>query len=538
MPAKCPPPHAERLTRRIDALQEPLVQVWGWPGSGRTALLEALLQSERSYGLALGELATERDLKGALDAARAVRARRLIASACPEERIAAAARWLRPGERLIFSTERRYRAAVPCALVAPQELLLNLREVASLWHLLTGSELEPDAARRLREASDGWYFPLCLALEATGGAGLASGEEEALLAVPEVRSFLRHQVLDALDEPERELLLSWAAPQSWLGEGSSPALRRLVESRGLWVEGADGERPPRLLAAYLARHQRRRHAPAAAAPAAPPAAVLAAAPPPVEPGQPVYSLGLLGEPVAHRRDGESARELGWRLRRSFQVLAFLASSPGLQAGREDLIEAVWPKEGERTIDRNFHPTLSHLRRALEGTRGGGGLPPLLFHGGVYRLNPKIAWEIDLLEFRRLIDEGRALLEAGERAPAAEAWKRAWKLYRGPFLQGHYETWVGPRREEYQRLYLDLLRELGDLEVRLARPAEAMDAYRSVLVEDPLQERVHVAVMRLYAEQGRRDLVRRQYDRLCTLLLEELGVEPLPATTKEYHQLMV
>jgi DNA-binding SARP family transcriptional activator len=44
-------------------------------------------------------------------------------------------------------------------------------------------------------------------------------------------------------------------------------------------------------------------------------------------------------------------------------------------------------------------------------------------------------------------------------------------------------------------------------------------------------------MRLYASQGRRDLIRKQYDKLCTLLLEELGVEPLPETTEEYHRLI-
>ena len=65
----------------------------------------------------------------------------------------------------------------------------------------------------------------------------------------------------------------------------------------------------------------------------------------------------------------------------------------------------------------------------------------------------------------------------------------------------------------------------------------MDAYRSVLLEDPLQEKIHLAVMRLYAAQGRRDLVRRQYDRLCSLLLDELGVEPLADTTHEYHRLV-
>jgi DNA-binding SARP family transcriptional activator len=236
-------------------------------------------------------------------------------------------------------------------------------------------------------------------------------------------------------------------------------------------------------------------------------------------------------------DGGGDREVGWKLRRSFQVLAFLASSPGLQAGREDLEEAVWPADGERTIDRNFHPTLSHLRRALDLDRQGSASPPLLFRGGVYRLNPDIDWHIDLQEFSHRIAEGRELAARGEEDAAADTWQRAWKLYRGSFLQGSYQAWVTARREEYQDLYVELLRELGDLSLRLDRGESALDAYRAVLLEDPLQERTHLAVMRLYAGQGRRDLVRRQYERLCGLLLDELGVEPLPETEQEYHRLM-
>ena len=232
------------------------------------------------------------------------------------------------------------------------------------------------------------------------------------------------------------------------------------------------------------------------------------------------------------------RDLDCRLRRSFQVLAYLASSPGFQAGREELIEAVWPTEGERTIERNFHPTLSHLRRALEGGRKDRDLPaPLLFRGGVYRLNPEVAWEVDVIDFSRLAEEGRERAGRGELEAAVDAWQRAWKLYRGPFLQGYYEGWVTARRESFQRLYLELLRDLGDLYVRLEKLGEAMDAYRTVLVEDPLNERIHLAVMHLYAQQGRRDLVRRQYDKLCSILLEELGVPPMPQTTQGYHELM-
>ncbi|HYL06826.1 MAG TPA: bacterial transcriptional activator domain-containing protein, partial [Thermoanaerobaculia bacterium] len=134
-------------------------------------------------------------------------------------------------------------------------------------------------------------------------------------------------------------------------------------------------------------------------------------------------------------------------------------------------------------------------------------------------------------------EGRRLVARGEERAAADAWQGAWKLYRGPFLQGYYQAWVTARREECQQAYVELLRDLGDLSVRIERAEEALDAYRAVLLEDPLQERTHLAVMRLYAGQGRRDLVRRQYERLCTLLLDELGVEPLPETVQEYHRLM-
>jgi DNA-binding SARP family transcriptional activator len=44
-------------------------------------------------------------------------------------------------------------------------------------------------------------------------------------------------------------------------------------------------------------------------------------------------------------------------------------------------------------------------------------------------------------------------------------------------------------------------------------------------------------LRLYGRQGRRDLVRRTYDRLTVLLRRELGVEPLPEIRDEYHKLM-
>jgi DNA-binding SARP family transcriptional activator len=515
-------PHLDRLLRRIEALESPLIQIWGWPGTGRAALLEAFLDSQGSsaVGLPLGVFDSREMLQAAVEEAYEGGARWLVASGEPGDRLAEAARWLRPGQRLVFAGGRRWsEASLPLAVVPPQEMLLSKEELASLWHLLTGLAADSGILRGLCASGEGWYRPLRLAIEATGGLGFEDATPDLLLDLAPVRFFLRHEVLEVFSEDEKRLLLS-SPEDAW----------RVLEPWGFWVEGQERDRPPRLLAAALDRERRRR---AARRETAPVAADF------VEPSEsrPVYVLGLLGSSVAKQRGPEGERDLDCRLRRSFQVLAYLASSPGLQAGREELIEAVWPTEGERTIERNFHPTLSHLRRALEGGRKGEGPSPLLFRSGIYRLNTEVTWEIDTIELTRLVEKGRELLAQEDLQGAAEAWRSAWSLYRGPFLQGYYETWVTTRREQYQRLYLELLRELGDLYLRLERPQEAMDAYRSVLHEDPLQERVHVAIMRIYADQGRRDLVRRQYDKLSAQLLEDLGVAPMPDTTREYHRLM-
>ncbi|MFL6263104.1 MAG: BTAD domain-containing putative transcriptional regulator [Thermoanaerobaculia bacterium] len=534
-PPQLPP--TDRLLSRIAALDSPLVQIWGWPGSGRTAVLEALIDrhGQRALGLPLAAVASEAVLREALEAAREVGVRWLVASGRPDrERIAEAERWLLPGQRLVLATDRRPGpASLSLGIVPPQEMLLTEPEIAELWRLLVGGDLSSQAVQALRAATDGWYRPLRLALESTGGLGLEKAGPEALLEIPAVRSFLRHEVLDTLSSDERDLLLDAPDARPAAG-GSGEEAWELLDDRGLWIEGPEAERDclPRLLAAALDRERRRRRP-------APRARVAPGSPE----GQPaaastVYILGLLGSPVARQRDEEGERDLDWRLRRSFQVLAFLASSPGLQAGREELIEAVWPTEGERTIERNFHPTLSHLRRALEGGSRGKDRPaPLLFRNGVYKLSPEVGWEIDILELNRLADEGKELAGRGESQAAAEAWQRAWRLYRGPFLQGYYEGWITSRREQYQRRYLELLRDLGNLYFNLGRNEEAMDAFRSYLIEDPLQESIHIEVMRLYARQGRRDLVRRQYDQLCRILLEELGVPPMADTAKEYHELM-
>ncbi|HEY2292233.1 MAG TPA: hypothetical protein VGM86_16155, partial [Thermoanaerobaculia bacterium] len=138
-------PSSDRLLSRITALDSPLVRLWGWPGSGRTAVLEALLarHGRQALGLPLAAVGSEAVLREALEGAREVGVRWLVASGRPDpERIAQAERWLLPGQRLVLATDQRPGpSALSQGIVPPQEMLLCDREIAELWRLLIGGEL-------------------------------------------------------------------------------------------------------------------------------------------------------------------------------------------------------------------------------------------------------------------------------------------------------------------------------------------------------------------------------------------------------------
>lgn len=250
---------------------------------------------------------------------------------------------------------------------------------------------------------------------------------------------------------------------------------------------------------------------------------------------PDFEVLLLGYPkVLRGLGGGAAEEVVWPLRRALLLLAYLAMQPDFEAGRDELAEAGWWSEDEERVRKNFHPTLSLLRRSLDPT---GTLRPLIYRNGTYRLNAALAWQVDLVEFDTRRHRGQALVDGGQGMRAAAEWEAAWRLCRGPLMAGHEAPWLDERRQRHQREALELRSRLGEVWVQLGERERARDALRSVLVEDPLREDVHLALMRLYAAEGRRDLVRRSYGRLCEVLLAELGAEPAPETVEEVHRLL-
>ncbi|RMH21714.1 MAG: hypothetical protein D6696_05170, partial [Acidobacteria bacterium] len=438
--------------------------------------------------------------------------------------------------------------------IGPQELLLVAAEVETLLARWRPSPAEID---RLLYLTEGWYGPLAWLAAAPAAGGEAAAPSAALLALPLLRRIAR-RVGAALPPVEREALAAIAAAgdlEVELLAGLWPGDRRRQEALAAVASRFDPQRPPRAplhlppvlrlaLAAEAGSEERRaRHArlAALAAVAHPSAAArhrrLAAAAEAVPADgataqRPRFDLRLLGPP---RVTADGGAAVSWRLRRAFQLVAYLALQPELAAGRDELADALWPEAGEDAVRRNFHPTVSAARHALRRAGGGAAADPILHRQGRYRLNPAVEWRIDVADFLDRVAAGEAARRS-EPAVALDRLLDAWRRYRGPLMAGVYAPWVEARRETLHQRYLELLRHAGDLAFELGRTAEALDAYRALLIEEPFAERIHLRVMELYARRGRRDLVRRQFVNLEDRL-KELGVAPAEDTLKRYDQLM-
>ena len=134
--------------------------------------------------------------------------------------------------------------------------------------------------------------------------------------------------------------------------------------------------------------------------------------------------------------------------------------------------------------------------------------------------------VDAVRFERLAGAGQAALSRGEAAAAADRFRQALGLWRGPALADVCE--VEPLAREAARLEeLRLAAVEGRIEadIELGRHAEVTGELESLVAEYPLRERLwRLLVLALYRGERQADAL-AAYRRARDMLATELGLEP-------------
>ena len=228
-----------------------------------------------------------------------------------------------------------------------------------------------------------------------------------------------------------------------------------------------------------------------------------------------FAVNVAGEPVP---------DAAWRLRRAKSLVKLLALAPERRLHRDRVLEWLWPDGDPAT--GGLHQVLYTARRALESADADSAIG-LTLKDDVVALTGDGIW-VDVDAFEQAAAEARA-------KSTVAAYRSALELYGGELLpEDRYEEWTSARRESLRETFLGMLVELAAL---LGDTAAAVEVLQRAVVEDPLYEAAHRALMSAFAKAGRRQQALAQYQQLRQALERELAADPDPQTTSLYREIL-
>jgi predicted ATPase/DNA-binding SARP family transcriptional activator len=236
-------------------------------------------------------------------------------------------------------------------------------------------------------------------------------------------------------------------------------------------------------------------------------------------------LGGFRVAVGHERVQDSA----WRLRKARALIKLLALTPEHSLHRDQAIDSLWPGLEPAAGSNNLRQALFSARRALDSAGDDGAARVELALDVLTLATGGLA--IDVEEFE-------AAAARVEDDPSIESHRAAVDAYGGELLpEDRFEDWAITRREALKERYLGLLLGLASLYAEAGEVARATGALQQALLVEPLHERAHQELMRLYAVTGRRQRALAQYHLLREALRREFEDEPDDDTRRLYQDIL-
>lgn len=242
------------------------------------------------------------------------------------------------------------------------------------------------------------------------------------------------------------------------------------------------------------------------------------------------TVNVLGHVEIYRDPSKPFAPDAWTTRRARDIFCYVATRKHRRVPKEVLIEAFWGDEDIDAIEKNFHPTISHIRKALN-SRQAFKQNFIVFRDGAYQLNPEFSYQIDTEEFVDHISAAENAKKDKNDTEFRKHLEAAYALYRADFMEGLYEDWAEEQRNYYREQYLRVINALAKLSVAEKRWADALRFANQILAIDPYREDLHRLVIKVLLAQSKHAAAKKHFEEMKRLLKEELGIEPSPETKR-------
>ncbi len=220
-----------------------------------------------------------------------------------------------------------------------------------------------------------------------------------------------------------------------------------------------------------------------------------------------------------------------RGRQGRALLAYLVLNRGRTVSREELIDAIWGESSPADPSAALRTQLSHLRNAL-------GREAIAGRETIELRLPENTW-ID-------VEAAERAIRVADAALADRDWKDAWiqahislNIAGRPFLAGFEAPWVEELRDDLAELELHSREVIAAAGIGLggSELPVAERSARAIIRAAQFRETGYLYLMKALVASGNTAEAMRTYDRLRTLLHEELGTAPGDEIQALHRQLL-
>ena len=214
------------------------------------------------------------------------------------------------------------------------------------------------------------------------------------------------------------------------------------------------------------------------------------------------------------------------------LLAYLVLHRGKPQPRQRLAGLFWPESTDTQGRTNLRRELHNLRRILPDAD-----QFIEVDSKTLLWRSPAPYILDVAEFEQAVSAAEVAEQIEDFKVVRAALERAVTLYQGDLLPSCYDDWILPEQERLKQTYIRVLEWLIERLQQQQDYRGAMRYAQQLLEVAPLNEGVYYQLMQLHALGCDRASALRVYHRCMTILREELGVDPSPATRNFYERLL-
>lgn len=257
---------------------------------------------------------------------------------------------------------------------------------------------------------------------------------------------------------------------------------------------------------------------------------------------------LFGKPAIYFR-GELSEESEWSKKKWKLIFIDMLISRRKELTKDRIIDSYYPDTSPESADNIFHQMISKFRSLTKNINFGAGTETkpgtkkikghkkdsartfqfITYEDKTLKLNRNLLIYTDNSQFEKNLRDSLALTDDSEKISML---KKAIKLYKGDFMEGHYETWVEELRSKYHSQFASASEELikllyvkGDFEGTLYYA-------ENLLKHDKLNFRSYVYIINSHAKKNEFNLAKEIYALLEKKYSSEFGEELPKSIIKE------